>query len=151
MVLREVIMKRSGLTFLAAATARGPVDVRAAAQDTKDKDGSPGEKRRKKLPTKEKLLTSGSLVGTLTKLDEDKKLTINVTYLEIDTGKVQGHQKFYLEQVAQINGIDRRNLAEIQRRVTQLQIDMAKAARTFTRNRIRTSTSRPKRTSKSVR
>jgi len=121
-------MNRIG-RFLAAALVVGLSLSALAAQDTKDKGdtGAPKttKKDEKKLPTKEKMLTAGALSGTLVKLEEDKKFTLSVTYLELDPAKVQTHQQYYAQQVAQINQI-RNNPLEVQRRVTQLQVEMLK-------------------------
>lgn len=119
-------MNRSG-RFLAAALVVGLSCSALAAQDAKDKGdaATPKGKKDDKILTKDKMLTAGTLSGTLAKLDEDKKFSLSVTYYDIDAGKVQGHQKYYVEQVAQINQI-RNNPLEVQRRVAQLQLEMTR-------------------------
>jgi hypothetical protein len=117
-------MNRSG-RFLTAALVVGLSIPALAAQDAKDKGDAnpPKTKPGPKILTKEKLSTAGVLTGTLVKLDEDKKFTLKVTYYDIDPGKVQSNQQYYLQQITRIN--QNRNLAQAQQQLAQLQLDMA--------------------------
>jgi hypothetical protein len=116
-------MNRSG-RFLAAALVVGLSYSALAAQDAKDKGdaATPKGKKDDKILTKDKLLTAGTLSGTLAKLDEDKKFSLSVTYYDIDAGKVQANQQHYVNRINQINQL--RNLVEAQRQLAQLQAEM---------------------------
>jgi hypothetical protein len=127
-------MNRSG-RFLAAALVVGLSCSALAAQDAKDKGDAATPKGKKddgKIPTKDQMLTAGTLSGTLVKLDEDKKFSLSVTYYDIDPGKLQSLNQYYVQQVADISRI-RNNPLEVQRRVAQLDLEIARRKQDLSR------------------
>jgi hypothetical protein len=114
-------MNRSG-SLLAAALILGLSLSAVGAQDKGDTTAPKGKQDDKKLLTKDKMLTSGTLQGTLMKLDEDKKFTLKVTYYDIDAARYQSNQQYYAQRLIQIN--QNRNALDAQRQLAQLQLDM---------------------------